>query len=267
MPTDDEQLRAELEKSRRRRRKLRGEVDLLRRRLDRAEAELTTACAAPLTDADHGLGYTFIVTYGRSGSTLLQGILTSTPGWLIRGENGDAMRAMYEFHRNGVQARDRRLEPEARDETDAWFGMDDFPVAASLRQIRALALATLLRPEPETRVVGFKEIRWWHHEDLPAYADFLCDVFPGARFVVNTRRLEDVAKSKWWARLDDPIGTLTEYEKRILALYEHLGDAAYHVRYDDYVADPSSLAPLFEWLGEAYDDTRVREVLARPHSY
>jgi hypothetical protein len=31
----------------------------------------------------------FVVTYGRSGSTLLQGVLNGIPGFLIRGENKD----------------------------------------------------------------------------------------------------------------------------------------------------------------------------------
>ena len=33
------------------------------------------------------LDYVFVMTYGRSGSTLLMGILNSIPGWLLRGEN------------------------------------------------------------------------------------------------------------------------------------------------------------------------------------
>jgi hypothetical protein len=42
--------------------------------------------------ARRDLGYVFIVTYGRSGSTLLQGVLNSIPGYLVRGENRQALR-------------------------------------------------------------------------------------------------------------------------------------------------------------------------------
>ncbi|UPK74354.1 sulfotransferase [Nocardioidaceae bacterium SCSIO 66511] len=267
MLTEDvERLRAELEHSRQRRRKLRKQVDRLNRSLERAEQELVAASAQKRHD-EAELDYVFILTYGRSGSTLLQGILSSTPGWLVRGENGDAMRPLFDFHRESVLMREARLEAEMRDTADPWFGMDEFPTAPSLRQIRELALATILRPEPGCRVVGFKEIRWWQHDDLPQYLDFFRDVFPGARFVVNTRRLEDVAKSKWWARLPDPIAELSKHEERILAAHEHLGDSSHHVRYDDYVSDPRTLEPLFEWLGESYDDRTVRSVLQRRHSY
>lgn len=268
MPIDDgAQLRADLQLAKRRRAQLRKKVQLLNRRLRRANNELSALAAEPYPAADPDLGYVFIVTYGRSGSTLLQGILSSTPGWLIRGENGDAMRPLYEFHRSGIESRERRLTARERPMTDPWFGMDEFPAAISLRQLRALALTTILRPEADTRVVGFKEIRWWRHDDLLAYADFLCELFPGAQFVVNTRNLEDVAQSKWWADLDDPVAELTRHEQRILELYEHLGDSAYHMKYDEYVADPDSLAGLFDWLGETYEPQRIREVLAKRHSY
>jgi hypothetical protein len=91
-------------------------------------------------------------------------------------------------------------------------------------------------------------------------------VFPGARFVVNTRRLEDVAASNYWTHKDDPLSQVRAIEEKILAAAEGLGDAAYRVHYDHYVADPEVLRGLFDWLGETYDQNRVEAVLATPHS-
>jgi hypothetical protein len=39
------------------------------------------------------------------------------------------------------------------------------------------------------------------------------------------------------------------------------------VHYDDYVADPTMLRPLFEWLGLEFDESRVRAVMDVRHSY
>ncbi len=96
-----------------------AERDSLRRRLEesrRREAALTRkveelTATVELQDrvsggAPEGLGYLFIVTYGRSGSTLLQGILNSIPGYLIRGENRAALFHLYSLrehprHREG----------------------------------------------------------------------------------------------------------------------------------------------------------------------
>ncbi len=248
-------------KARADREELRRENADLRRRLERAQGH-----------AD--LGYVFVLTYGRSGSTLIQGILNSIPGYLIRGENRQMMRYLYDFDRTGVEVRRfqrrnmrrRHDEPGASDPSKAFFGMDAFPHQRSIAGIRRLALDTLLRPERGTRVVGFKEIRW-NTEDVGEFVAWLQEVFPGARFVVNTRNLDDVSRSKWWARDPGALDQLATAEKRLLALRDDLGDAAFHVRYDDYVADPATLRSLFEWLGEPFDEERVRGVLAVRHSY
>ena len=178
------------------------------------------------------------MTYGRSGSTLLMGLLNTIPGYLIRGENDDAMRYLYEFHRTCVERSTFWPIERMRMRSNPFFGMGDFPVAASIAGARRLALETLLRPKADTRVTGFKEIRWWRHDDLDAYVAWLREVFPGARFLVNTRSHEAVLKSKWWAKGGDKSGHLADIERRLLETADRLGDAAYRVHFDDYVADP-----------------------------
>ncbi len=244
-------------------------ADRLTRRVAR---RLQRRAASPRRRRD--LGYVFIVTYGRSGSTLLQGVLNSIPGYLVRGENRQALRHLRAFHEVAVQERQRQrrsqrrrgVEPGSHDASSAHYGIDRFPVRRSLAGIRRLALDTLLRPEPDTRVVGFKEIRW-ASTDVATYVAWLQEVFPGARFVVNTRDLASVSRSKWWA--DDPEArdTLEAVEGRLLALCESLGDAAFHVHYDDYADDPAALRPLIDWLGEEYDELRLRQVFDTRHSY
>ena len=58
----------------------------------------------------------------------------------------------------------------------------------------------------------------------------------------------------------------TQVTRRVEDAVAGLGDAAYRVHYDDYVADPEVLRGLFDWLGEVYDQDRVESVLATPHS-
>ena len=211
------------------------------------------------------LGYLFVVTYGRSGSTLLMGLLNSIPGYLIRGENWDALHHLYLFHRTLADG-SRKWDPaRLRQRTHPFYGAGDFPVRRSLEGIRSLALDTVLRPKAGTRVTGFKEIRWYH-EDLEDYVSWLREVFPGARFVVNTRDHQEVLSSGWWAKRPEHAASLPAIEARIVALAAELGDAAYRLHYNDYVADPTVLRGLFEWLGEPYDEGAVRAVLETPHS-
>jgi len=209
------------------------------------------------------LRYVFVMTYGRSGSTLVQGLLNAIPGYLIRGENHNVMHALFEFHRRGVADSTR---PGARRVTQPWFGARGFPADTSIENIRALALQTILRPGPRTRVTGYKEIRW-RGADLPEYVAFLREVFPGARFVVNTRDLDAVSRSQWWAEDESSQDRLSDIEAAILQVAEDLGPAAYRIHYDDYVADPDVLQGLFAWLGEPWDPELVRATLAVKHSY
>lgn len=210
------------------------------------------------------LSYVFVVTYGRSGSTLLAGILNSIPGYLIRGENRDALHHLFLFHQTLATERERVGPVNGRQRTHPFYGIGDVPLDRSLTGLRALVLDTVLRPKPDTRVTGFKEIRWYH-PDLPDYVAWLREVFPGARFLVNTRNHADVLRSGWWAEGDHAAG-LAAAEAGILALADSLGDAAYRVHYDDYVADPAVLRGMFEWLGEPWDESAVRAVMARKHS-
>lgn len=215
------------------------------------------------------LGYVFVCTYGRSGSTLLQGVLNSIPGYLIRGENRQAMRHLYDMHQLLMRQKRSHSGFINRNEplpvTHPFHGIDGYPNSAH-KSYRRLALELLLRPDEDTRVTGFKEIRW-ADEDVVGYVRFLRNVFPDARFIINTRDLDAVSRSAWWADDPDARGKLEQAEARLAEIDQDLGDASYRVHYDDYVADPSVLAGLYAWLGEDFDLERVRGVLAVDHSY
>ncbi|WP_232677274.1 sulfotransferase [Nocardioides sp. R-C-SC26] len=223
-------------------------------------------------NGESDLDYLFVVTYGRSGSTLVSGLLNAIPGYLIRGENRDALRHLFDFHRQ-LQVNARGPKANFRQRTHPFFGAGDFPEDRSLAGIRRLVLDTVLRPKADTRVVGFKEITWFNEErdDLGEYVAWLREVFPGARFLVNTRNLDDVGRSSWWGEGDaDQVAAnrrhLQANETALTTLADDLGAAAYRIHYDDYVADPGALAGLFAWLGEPFDLDAVRAVLEVRHS-
>lgn len=166
------------------------------------------------------LEYLFVVTYGRSGSTLLMGLLNTLPGYLIRGENRDALHHLFQFEKTMRTESTRGPRRKLREPTHPFFGIAGYPRERAVRQLRRLATETVMRPKEETRVTGFKEIRWYH-SDLEDYVAWLREVFPGARFLVNTRNHADVLKSKWWAGGEDKSAHLAEIEERLLALAGH----------------------------------------------
>lgn len=271
----------------RRLRKVRTERDNARQQLARAQdansrhAERARGLAAELDAVRAGqdvaagrdrpdLDYLFVVTYGRSGSTLLQGILSSAPGVTVRGENGGLLLDLYRLHTTATGHRDRLASSSPLPAAHPWWGIDGYRDETAYRGFRTFLLETVLRPEPGTEVVGFKEIDWVRDDmpgALPGVLAFTRAVFPGARFVLNTRNLEDVARSKWWAGKPDALDRLREMEQQIVTALEPYGDDVHRVHYDDYVADPTVLAGLFRWLGRDFDEERVREVMSVRHSY
>ncbi len=244
-----------------------------RRQIDELKAHIAELSTTAPVDADvanprPSLGYLFIVTYGRSGSTLLQGMLNTIPGYLIRGENRAVTYRLYQFHSAVEAARDEFGRSRSLNPQDSWFGIDEYASAAALARLRALILDALLRPTADTKVVGFKEIRWWQ-KDWAAYLDFLRALFPGARFVINTRDHAAVARSQWWGKWpeEDVLAELAGYETQLTSMAERLGPAAYRVHYDDYVNDPAALTGLFDWLGEPLDRATIDGVLQVRHSF
>lgn len=250
--------------------RLREQIELLTKQRDAAQREadklalglVPSQAAEPLDN----LRVLFIVTYGRSGSTLLMSLLDALPGYVIRGENAGVLYHLYEYHAKAVSARDKWAEDKPLPPQHPWYGIDDYPQSLALARMRQLVVDTILRPEAGTRVTGMKEIRWWM-PNIPAYLDFLEALFPRARFLLNTRDLKAVARSRWYTKNPDALEHLTELEERLTTAVGSRGDRGFHIHYDDYVKDPTALRGLFDWLGEEYDADRARRILATKHSF
>lgn len=211
-------------------------------------------------------GYVFIVTYGRSGSTLLQGILNSIPGYVIRGENGGSVKNLWRFQQEMAHWRSVRKKPIPLPKANSWWGIDGFDEALCARQIRSLVDETVLHPPAGTRVAGFKEVRYLD-PDTPDYVRWMAETFPGSRFVFNSRRLDDVARSEWWKEDAGAAERLQAADAMLAELCASMGTRAFGVRYDDYTADVGALEPLFGWLGEPFDRSRLESVLDKKHGY
>lgn len=234
--------------------------------LDRLDGSRDAARMAADPPVSEQLRFLFIVTYGRSGSTLLMGLLNAQPGFCIRGENQGVLYDLFQFQSKAVAARAKQRRGEPLTPRNPWYGIEHYPAELAAARMRQLVIETLLRPEPGTRVTGFKEIRWWMSHPVE-YLDFIESLFPGARFLLNTRNLDDVAQSGWYREQEDVAARLQPLEERLRDTVARRGDRGYHVHYDDYVADPAVLKGMYDWLGEEYDPQRVASVFAVDHSY
>lgn len=110
--------------------------------------------------------FAFIVTYGRSGSTLLQGILNAIDGYCIRGENDSTL--FHLFCAVDAVARTRAVHTRltATMPIDPWFGANDLDEATLSARLSSAFLEACLRPPERCRCTGFKEIRYLR-PDIP----------------------------------------------------------------------------------------------------
>lgn len=212
--------------------------------------------------------YVFVFTYGRSGSTLLMGLLNSLPGYCIRGENGNALYKLYEFDKRMRESLSEagNLQNSQRP-THPWFGLHQVDLPALRTDLRDSFTRNVLTPEKGSRVAGFKEIRFSEAEvpDLEGYLDFVRQAFAPAKIIFNHRSMDKVAKSGWWGNMPKALEKLQFMEDRFNAV--PAGESVHHFSYDALVADPAYARGLFEWLGERFDEAKVRDLLAVRHSY
>lgn len=211
-----------------------------------------------------------IITYGRSGSTLLQGVLNSIDGCLIRGENANFCFECFRAYR-AIKTTNRFY---GSDETEPWYGSKNWKVESYIEEVRKYVRESIWGDKNPHSVncYGFKEIRYTPRE-IPKYfneyLDFLRRIFPDCAFVFNTRNLDDTSRSAWW-RKEEPDAIkklLRQTETRFFDYISNNPEHSFHIDFSDVLANGNRLFELFQFLGAEYDRKRISEVLSVRHSY
>lgn len=230
--------------------------------------------------------HVFIVTYGRSGSTLTQSLLNTLPGYQIRGENGNLAwflaRAVDLVQRHEMFAgrrrdaalpagqRDAYLAPLIGQPHDPWAGAENVDPDALRRGLMEVFSREVLRPGPDCRVSGFKEIRF--HEDpdfFATYLNILRDSFAGTRFLFQTRNLEAVVRSGWWAQQprEQVVAQLRRAEELFADYAAAQPEACFTIRHERYREGADYVAEILDFLGEQMDRPAIEAALARSLSH
>lgn len=205
-----------------------------------------------------------IVTYGRSGSTLLMGLLNSIDGYLIRGENFNCFDHLRRFAHDLHRTRER----QGPDATFAWFNaIDEKRILERLSELQREVLAV----GPGVRVYGFKEIRYidMPRKELFALLDFLHALAPPTAFIFNTRDWRQVGQSKWWAKVSARTvrRKINRFENRIEAYHQRHPDRCFRIDYNDVKNGTARVRQLFDFLGEGFDTRKYSQVLNVRHSF
>lgn len=203
--------------------------------------------------------YVFVVTYGRSGSTLVQGMLNQMPRTLVRGENGLYVQHLFRAWHAADVIRQKRKGPPARKATNAFFGINALTRARFVRNAQRLVVGGLLGNEDEKDFdrLGFKEVDWHQvaPEETELFFAWLDDVCPGAKYVLNTRDVDQVLGSGFWQRQD--AAEAMAAINRVIEIQDHLRatrpDRVHETRYEvitgeDRQASDAALTALAEFV-------------------
>lgn len=210
-------------------------------------------------------GCLFVVTYGRSGSTLLQNLLMTIPGSVIRGENHNILEALWWATRRAQQAHET-WRADGADPEHPWYGANQIDSQSFAAAMIAAFVESVLQPPRNVRWLGFKEIRYSSAGDrLEEQLDFMRAHFPNAHFIFNSRDADAVSRSLWWKnwKPDDVVKMVSTMDARFDRYTEAHPDCCFRTRYEDFMADPEVLRPLFDRLGEPFNPVAIRAVLDR----
>lgn len=209
-------------------------------------------------------GNVFIITYGRTGSTLLQNLLMTIPECVVRGENHNIMENIWNSARRARMARKTWKEAGVH-ATHPWYGADQIrPVLLASKMIDGF-VDHVLAPPADARWFGFKEIRYDSYgERLPEVLNFMKYHFKNPIFVFNTRRIEDVAKSAWWKewKYENVEKMVSNMDRRFSAYHADHPENTFMTSFEEFSTNPQALRPLFEKMGETLDEDKISAVLS-----
>lgn len=227
-----------------------------------------------------------VVTYGRSGSTLLMGVLNGIEGMLIRGENDSFFYHLYGAYQSLLKT--ASFAPKDSP-THPWFGCSTIDRTKVLEQMAAIARTMILSDREGDGTIqcyGFKEIRYLSLLKADAidgqkafgdYLNFLSSIFPDCCFIFNYRNEEEVLNSlsaSFWNGKDQLNRKVDIHRRKVQLLrklFQHFqrqhGQQCYQISYGDVVTKGERLKGLFDFLGAHYDETAIAAALGVQHSY
>ena len=216
----------------------------------------------------------YVVTYGRSGSTLVNGYLSHLPGVDLKGENylfplplADAEARLADAVALKYGGRDKPASP--------WYGSHQFSTIQWKRDIRRALFNQLYPFSPIPKTVGFKEIRWWYRldeSDFEQKLQWLIAVRKPGAIVFLTRNLDKTMAGAWWAKQSEEERAksragLEKFERLALAYAAAHPDHSVHITYEDFCADSGAAKRINRMLGMKFKEDVYKQVLGERYSY
>lgn len=219
--------------------------------------------------------YFLIVSYGRAGTTLLQGALNKSPQIHCGGERkgflGHLFRACWALERAREQSgltsrRDTPLEP--------FFGVTSLDFAQLNSQFQALFRTVVSGGCPAGKnpeFLGFKDVLYPYEPDLPSMLSWLVRVLDKPIVIVVTRQLDDVLDSGFFGQksheerqlLRPQLETFEANVRDFIRRYPY----ATEVTYEEMVHHPERTVKAISSVGLPLTEPALMDALKVQHGY
>lgn len=208
--------------------------------------------------------FILVVSYGRTGSTLLKEILNTDPRAEIQGENGMALQGLMDVYESLVAADSQKRD----DPVSPWHTHVDIPCA--LENMELLIEGALFR-RPDA-IKGFKDVgyRKMQTEDIRSFIGMLARIYD-LTVIANFRRdkralLDSLRRAGHLTGTYDRRSTLAGLEAVEAAVVPRRETYRYtRIDYAD-LHDLDALGEVFRVAGLEFNEFLVKQVLATPHS-
>jgi hypothetical protein len=209
-----------------------------------------------------------VVTYGRTGSTLLQGLLNTINGVTVLGENDNAFYHLYMYQKT---IKETSLRHNGEAPNGPFYGCSMPRHELTAEAIRNVINAYFYSAKTITgaHCVGFKEVKYYQiGSNLTEYLDFLNQNFPNPLFIFLSRAHKEIVQSGWWSDMppQEVIAQISEVETTARNFAQKQKNT-YLIDYNDVIEENETLRNLFHKIGASYNSHRARVVFNTPHSY
>lgn len=212
----------------------------------------------------------FLAGPGRSGTTLLNGVIGSIPGVWMRGENHSTLLHLSNAAHAAVRAKELQCEPPY-DIRHPFHGAAEIDTKEFRDMLVTAFVKNVLKPPPDALAIGFKEIRFgpvdMPEQEYNLFMKFIVENFERSCIVFNMRRHSAILRSGYWPSMPDGENALKATERRFRRTMEQHPECTFWVNYDEYKNDPGVLRPMFNFLGADFDAEKITAVFAIKHSY
>ena len=204
----------------------------------------------------------FIVGYGRSGTTLLKNIITSTiPNCHISGENGNAL---YHLFCSVQTIKSHQQSISTSTDDGPWTNLHKINIEKYKTQLWNTFIENVISPKKDTKIIGFKEIRAFNNPKyFDEYMNFMLSLNQNSKILFTTKNDEEVMRSGWWKKNPKIKDLLIQFRKLINDYHTQNKNNTYICDYNTYLNNFEETKKIFDFLSEKTDFEKIKQIINR----